>query len=306
MTGALPALLRLLEAVVGRLSWETAQRLGALLGSAVHAVLPIRRAEVRRRIEERLGCDRRAARRTARLMYRHLGTSALEFVWMAGKGSAALDRIVRRVGLEHYRAARDEGRGVVIVTGHVGNWDLCACSQAAAGEPLHVVTKALSARGLSRYWMDRRAALGVTLHSAAGSWGALVRALRAGHVVGMVVDQRADSGGIDCDFLGASASTSVAAATLALRTGAALVPAFMTREPDGTHTLRLEPAIEIDRSEPVATAIARATRACTEVLERAIRRTPEQWLWLHRRWDRPRSAPARRARVHCARAHEHV
>ena len=299
-------LLRLLEAAAGRLSWATVQRLGSALGSAVHAILPIRRAEVRRRIAERLSVEPREARGIARAMYRHLGTSVLEFLWMARKGPDALDRVVRRVGLEHYRAARDAGRGVVVVTGHVGNWDLCACSQAAAGEPLHVVTKTLSARGLSRYWMARRAAQGVTLHAAAGSWSALVGALRAGEVVGMVVDQRADTGGIDCALLGAPASTSVAAATLAMRTGAALLPAFMTRETDGTHTLRLEPAIEIDRTAPVATAIARATRACNEALERAIVRAPEQWLWLHRRWDRPRASPRRTARVHCAGAHEHV
>ena len=292
------ALLLILEAVVGRLPLHAAQRLGAALGLAVHALLPIRRREVRRRIAEHLHVDASTARAVARAMYRHLGTSALEFLWMAGRPRDALSAIVRRVGDEHYQAARRAGRGVIVVTGHVGNWDLCACSQAAAGEPLHVVTKTLSARGLSRYWMQRRSALGVVLHAAAGSLGALVAALRRGEVVGLVVDQRADAGGIECELLGAPARTSVAAATLALRTGAALVPAFLTREPDGTHTLRIEPAIQIDASVPSRVAIARATRACNAALERSIVRAPEQWLWLHRRWSD--------ARVHCTPARDHV
>jgi len=293
------AFLRLLEAVVARLPRGAAQRLGALLGAAVHRLLPIRRTEVRRRIAERLGCSATEACRIAGAMYRHLGMSALEFLWMSGRPPGTAAALVRREGEEHYRAALGKARGVVVVTGHVGNWDLGACSQAALGVPLHVVTKALSARGLSRYWMERRTARGVVLHGAAGSLGALVGALRAGEVVGLVVDQRADDGGIDCPLLGAPARTSVAAATLALRTGAPLVPAFVTRDAEGGHTLRIEPAIEIDRALPVGEAIARATRACNEALERAIVRAPEQWLWLHRRWDAPRS---RRSRARRSRA----
>jgi KDO2-lipid IV(A) lauroyltransferase len=253
---------------------------------------------VRRRIAERLGCGTEDARRIARQMYRHLGTSALEFLWMAGRPKGAIDGLVRREGEDHYRAALAKARGVVVVTGHVGNWDLGACSQAAAGVPLHVVTKTLSARGLSRYWMDRRRARGVVLHGASGSMSALVAALRAGEVVGLVVDQRADVGGIDCPLLGAPARTSVAAATLALRTGAPLVPAFVTRDPHGEHTLHIEPPIEIDRTVPVTLAIESATRACNEALERAILRAPEQWLWLHRRWDTDS--------VRCARALKRV
>lgn len=280
--------LRLLEAAVARLPRAVAQRLGALLGAAVHALLPIRRAEVRRRIADRLGCAPAEARRIARGMYRHLGTSALEFLWMAGRPPAAAAALVRREGDEHYQAALARARGVVVVTGHVGNWDLGACAQAAAGVPLHVVTKTLSARGLSRYWMERRRAHGVVLHGASGSLAALLAALRAGEVVGLVVDQRADHGGIDVPLLGAPARTSVAAATLALRTGAPLVPAFLTREEGGHHTLHIEPPIELDRSLPASDAIALATRACNEALGRAVLRAPEQWLWLHRRWDPPR------------------
>lgn len=294
--------LRLLEAVVGRLPWRLAQHLGALLGALVHRLLPIRRTEVRRRIAARLGCPPARARRIAADMYRHLGTSVFEFLWMAGRSAEDLARVVRREGDEHYRTALARGRGVVVVTGHVGNWDLAACSQAASGERLHVVTKVLSARGLSRYWMQRRSAWGVTLHGVVGSLGALVAALRAGEVVALVVDQRADQGGIDCPLLGAPARTSVAAATLGLRTGAPLVPVFLTRGADGRHVLRIEPAIELDPSLPAARAIEDATRACNDALERAIVAAPAQWLWLHRRWDPPRVAPRpSRARIAPAR-----
>lgn len=285
------ALLGLLEAIAGRMSLGYVQRLGALLGVVVHALLPIRRREVRRALEERLGCDAATARRIARDMYRHLGVSALEFLWMGRQSPRTLEGLVRRVGWESYEAARTRGQGVVVVAAHVGNWDLGACSQTAAGEPLHVVTKSLKARGLNAFWMARRSRMGVVLHPAAGSARVLVEALRRGESVAMIIDQR-DERGIPCPFLGSDAMTSTAAATLAIRAGALLVPAFCVRDADGAHTLRIGAPIEIDGSLPVRDAIRLATRRCNEALERTVRAYPEQWLWLHRRWKPPSSRVA--------------
>lgn len=279
------AVLRLLEAVAGRMSLRAAQRVGAFAGLLFHALIPIRRGEVRRALEQRLGCGATAARAIARSMYRHLGVSALEFLWMGRQPLRTLEALVRRVGWERYEAARQRGRGVVIVTAHVGNWDLGACSQAVLGEELHVVTKSLKAGGLNAFWMQRRSRMGVVLHPASGSARALVDALRRGATVGMIIDQR-DEHGIWCPFLGADALTSTAAVTLAIRSSAPLVPAFALRDPDGSHTLRIGEPIEIDASLPVGEAILNATRCCNEALEEVVRAHPEQWLWLHRRWKR--------------------
>jgi KDO2-lipid IV(A) lauroyltransferase len=293
----LTLLLRVLEAVIARLPFRAAQRVGAALGAVVHHLLPIRRGEVRRRIGERLGLGPLDARRVARDCYRHLGTSALEFLWLAGRAPAALAPWIRHRGLEHFEGARAAGRGVVVATAHTGNWDLCACAEALRLGPLDVVTKSLRARGLDRYWMERRRQRAVRLHPARGSLAALVRSLRGGGVVALVIDQRADDGGVALPFLGAPAATSLAAATLAARTGAALVPVFSRRAADGSHVVDIEPSVVIDRALPVSDAIVAATRACNEALERAIRRAPEQWLWLHRRWDDPRRRDCTRRRA---------
>ena len=257
------------------------QRLGCLLGWLWFHALPIRRRVVLENLGRafpELSPGRR--RLIAAGVFGHVATTALELLWLGPRRHARLDRVVRVEGLEQYRALRDQGRGVVAVTAHLGNWDFLACSQALAGVPLSVVTKELHAPGLSRLWMERRRDAGVTLIPARGSVLAILRALRRGEVVGLVVDQRtpADEGGALLPFFGVPAWTTLAPHVLAARTGAALLPVWSTRARDGTHVVRIGAEIAIGRTpEETMTAV-------NHVVEAWVRWHPEQWLWLHRRW----------------------
>lgn len=277
----LSAPVTLLATVVAELKLSTVQRLGALLGTIWCWLLPIRRRVVRQNIAYALPeLSARTRRQIAARCYRHVATTVLELFWLTGRPRPELDQVVVVTGLEHYERVREQRRGVVAVTAHLGNWDLLACSQALSGVPLSVVTKELSAQRLSRIWMEARERMGVKLLPSRGSILAVLRTLRRGEVIGLVVDQRtaADEGGAEVAFFGRPAMTTTAPHVLAARTGAAVLPVFSYRASDGVHHVEVGAEIET-RSSAIATMTA-----INEAIEQAIRAHPEQWLWLHRRW----------------------
>ncbi len=265
--------LRVLGALLRRLPLGAARSVGAFLGLAWFHLVPIRRATSIRQIRAALGLGTADARRVARETYRNLGRSAAEFLRVDDAAAT-----VRVSGWDRYLAARARGRGVVVVTGHFGNWDLLACAAALRGEPVHVVTKDLKDSGVNALWMEARRRAGVRLHAAAGSMPALVAALRAGEVVALVIDQDAPFG-VALPFFGKDANTSLAPAVLARRTGAPILPVFLARDPDGAgHEMQI--GEEIPPDDVSRSVLMR----CNAALESAIRARPDHWLWLHRRW----------------------
>lgn len=197
-------------------------------------------------------------------------------------------------GLEFLEEARSRGRGVVAVTAHLGSFDLCLCASARRLGGLHVVTRSLSNRGLDAVWQGLRGSLGVTLHRPEGSLGELLRALRGGAVVVLLLDQRTPPswGGAPLPFFGHPAWTTLAPAVLSARTGAPMLPVRCLRDPDGAHRVRLERALE----PPGRGRGARLERMAqlNATVERWVREAPESWLWLHDRW-RPEGGPPRGA-----------
>jgi len=284
----IPYLLELLERAVCRLEWKTAQRIGGFLGLVWYTLVPVRRRTVMKNLALAMpDVTAKERRRIARDHYLHLGKSALEFLWLAGRGMQKSDVIAEENGIEHYHGCLEEGGGVMVVTGHFGNWDLVACMQAAKGVPLHVVTKDLSQRGFNSYWMGRREKAGIRFHPDRGSLKSIIRALKSNEVVGLVIDQRtpAEQGGIKADFMGQDAWTSTTAAVLALRTGARLLPAYGYRRDDGLHAMEIGPPVDTSAYEDYSKeAVATLTQHLNDDLAKRIRQHPEQWLWLHRRW----------------------
>jgi KDO2-lipid IV(A) lauroyltransferase len=193
---------------------------------------------------------------------------------------------VRRRGGENFARARARGRGVLVLTAHLGNWDLLAVSEALAGADLAIVTRHQRARGVDAVWKAKRARLGVRQIGAGGarSARALLGHLRGGGVVGFVLDQHAGDAGVVVDFLGRPASTDPGLAALALASGAPVLPVFIRRLEDGTHEVDIGVEVPLAPGATRAARIAASTARFAAVVADAVRRTPEQWLWLHRRW----------------------
>jgi len=288
--GAVPWSLRLIAGLVGLLPFGWLRALGAALGFLAGTVLRIRRAHVVAAMERAGVAD---PGRQASRMYRGLGASLLELVWMSARRRAGVLPPVRIERRERFEEAKRRGRGVVVATAHTGNWDLVAC--ACAGEtPLSVITRRLSARGLDALWQDTRARRGVDL-LAAPDGGVLAAArlrLDRGAAVAVLVDQDPERthGVVFAPFLGEEAAHDTLPATLAARSGAPLLLALGGRA--GGHHVTIE---EVFVPPPRAGRawIDETTRAMAARLDAYVRAAPAEWLWMHRRWKTRR--PARSA-----------
>jgi len=277
-------LLRAMARLASLLSWRAAQSVGAFLGLVWFHVVRIRRGVVRSNLALALPEREDEHLRIARESYRHLGVSALEFLKLSADPNVIAERVHPR-GLAEYEAARDRGKGVIVVTAHFGNFDMLACSQALRGVPLAIVSRELHGGGSNRFWMESRRASGLSIFQERGGVRQILRWLRQGNVLGLVVDQRTPParGGVRAPFMGRDVWTSTAAAKLALRTEAALLPARIERRPDGDHDLVVDPVIEVgdERGDDAERSL---TARINRIVEGWVRARPEHWLWLHRRF----------------------
>jgi KDO2-lipid IV(A) lauroyltransferase len=227
--------------------------------------------------------------RLAQAVYGHLGRSLAESFairFSPAKRRAGLARVENK---EAALAAAAKGKGVLLLTGHLGNWEVAPL---LAMEKLpeykgkfHILRRPIRARWIDRLVTRRFERAGIGVIPKKGSLDRILEQLQAGHVVVFVLDQHAsEKDAVSVEFFGRRASTMRSLAVVALATGAPVVPAACFRDKDGCHVLRFEEALPTIEDENAGKAIEANTRAYNAELERLIRRRPEQWLWLHRRW----------------------
>ncbi|MCP4674518.1 MAG: lysophospholipid acyltransferase family protein [Deltaproteobacteria bacterium] len=286
-------LLRAFSSFVRLLSWHRAQKLGAALGLVWFHLVRIRRKTAMSNLALALPDQTQRHRKIARDAYRHFGISALELLKLQGMNSDLIAKRVHPKGMEHYEAAKARGKGVIVVTAHFGNFDLLACTQAALGIPLAIVSRELHRGELSKFWMETRRSSGLEIFTDTGSPRHVLAWLRSGKVLGLTVDQRTppDRGGVLADFMGCEVWTTTAPAKLALHTGAALLPVRVERRPDGDHDIVIEPEIQ-DTKVPETDRIQALTRKINALVGNWVTRRPELWMWLHRRFiDASKTGP---------------
>lgn len=275
-----------------------ALRIGSALGWFAGAVLRIRRAVVDGNLALAFpGESPRWRARVARASYGHLGREAVAVFRLAGMDAAAVVARTDVAGLDDFQSAVAEGRGVVLASGHLGNWEVGGALLAARGLPVDAVTKGMANRrfGEDLYATRRRLGVGVIDFAVARREG--LRSLRAGRIVAMVADQNAREQGIFVPFFGTPAATFRGPALFALRAGAPMFVGICVRAPGWPQRYegRLE-RIDFVPSDDMETDVLLLTEAHTAVLERAVREAPEQYFWQHKRWktrppQEPPSAP---------------
>jgi len=227
-------------------------------------------------------------RAIARDNFIHYGLGIAEFLRFPLLTREALDNKIVIHGFDHFQAAKEKGRGVVVIMGHYGNWDMLAVSQAILGVGAHIVTRVAKNNVANNYWMKIRADKGVRFLSERNSIFSILKLLKANGVVGLLMDQcMHGSMGIWVEFFGREARTMKAPAWLALKTGCAVVPINNYRE-NGRHHVVIHPVLEWIPNDDEDAAIRLNTQRYNDVLERFIRERPSQWLWIHRRWKQRR------------------
>ncbi|MGH7466500.1 MAG: lysophospholipid acyltransferase family protein [Longimicrobiales bacterium] len=271
-------------AAAGRLSQERAERMGASLGRLAYHRIKLRRREV----EEHLRLsfpeqDTHWRDRIAEAAYAHLGRESVAMLLLSRASRADIARRVRHeVGRERFVDAYSAGRGVVLVGGHIGNWELGAASLAAQGMHVEAIYQPQRNPLFDAAVVQARRRLGVELIRRAEASKHALERLRQGAIVCFVSDQNAGRTGIFVPFLGRPASTHRGAALLAVRAGAPLFVGAAVRE--GDHYQGITQEITTAREGDLDQAVQRLTAAFTAYLEELVRRWPEQYFWHHRRW----------------------
>jgi len=187
---------------------------------------------------------------------------------------------IRYDGLENFTRAQARGRGVLVATAHLGNWELSAFAHALMTAPMHIVVRPLENPRLDA-WLERRRALsGNRIIRKKEAAREILKALAAGDAVGILIDQNtAPSEGVFIDFFGRKACAGTAFVKFAHHTGAAVVPGYaLWSDQEKRYILRFDPEI------PMTADVQADTQRVHTTLERVIREHPEQWLWIHRRW----------------------
>ncbi len=270
---------------------EPARTTVPLAGKLMYHLLPIRRRVVLSNLRRVFGgkVPEKEIQRLAQAFYAHLVRFVIEFLrfpWLSAARRTALARVEN---IEAILRAHSQGKGVLVLTGHFGNWELATVA-AIANFPQYRGRFNMLRRPLRPSWLDalvtgrfRRAGLGVLPKK--GSLEAILDRLAANDVIVVILDQHAGGrDGVEVEFFGHGAWTFRSLATIALSTGAPVVPAACWRELDGIHVLRFEEPLPVIECNDFNEAIRANTRAYNAAIERLVLRHPEQWFWMHRRW----------------------
>jgi len=273
---------------LGALDWETAGNIGARIGALGYRPLGIRRGVVERQIAaafpELAEAD---VRRIALGAYENLGRSSIEAAILPRLGpNAVLDKFEGADDYDIVEEARSKGRGLIFVTGHLGNWELAGAYVAARGIPLDAIARRMKNPLFDRYLTETRSQIGMHVVHDSEAVRRTPRSLREGRAVAFLSDQGVlGLASTFVPFFGRPAKTPRGPAVFALRLDVPVVFGAAVRQPSGKYRLVFERvAVEDtgDRDRDVDAIVARYTAA----LERWVRRYPEQYFWHHRRWRR--------------------
>lgn len=273
-----------LATLVRRLSLKGSYALADRVGSLLYYAHPRLRHTALKNLKIAFGEDENKGRlaRTARRSFEYLCRSLVEVLKMASLSPSDLLDWVRIECEEYLSNALAEQRGVILLTAHYGNWELMGARLCSAGFPLWVVARDQRDMKMTGLINDVRERFGMKVIRRGDARG-LLRCLRGNGILGILSDQNEVSG-VPVDFFGLPAATATGAAVLAMRTGAPVVPGFISRDEENRHCIRFQPPLQLAQTGDWDEDVLANTQLMTKVIEDAIRRDPEQWMWLHRRW----------------------
>ncbi len=218
--------------------------------------------------------------------YRNLGFLLAEFCKMPDYTAETASRFIRYEGLENYLAARERGKGVLVLTGHLGAWELSSFYHSLMGMPMGMVIRRLDNPLVDAFVNRIRCLHGNRVIHKDDFARGLIASMRAGETVGILMDTNmTPPQGVFVPFFGVEACTASGMARIAAKTGAAVVPGFLLWEQsEQRYVLHFGEELPVSRTGDAEQDAMVNTASFTAAIERYIRQYPEQWLWLHRRW----------------------
>ncbi len=275
-------LARLVKLFSSIVPYRLGVRIGGVLGLAAYYVASRERKRAISHLTWAFG-DRGArwVRRTARGCFSHLGKAVMEVMLMT---PARLAEVVVIEGAEKFSIALKEGKGVVVVTGHIGNWELMAA--VAQRHSVSVIAAPIEPPQVNNMILKLRAGLGVKtiVRGRPGAAKELIRVFRENRLLGILIDQDTEVEGAFVDFMGKPAWTPTGAAAMAIKFGAPVLFMHARRDKHNRHTVVIEGPIDLVRTGNDNNDIVTNTALFTKRIETCVRDNPEQWVWMHRRW----------------------
>ncbi|MGH9184926.1 MAG: phosphatidylinositol mannoside acyltransferase [Acidimicrobiales bacterium] len=260
---------------------------GAVIGDAAALAAPERRHQVERNLRRVHGVDfeGRALRRAVRHTFRSYARYYLESFRLPAISRAALVAGMSVPGWEHVQRGLEGGKGVILALPHLGGWEWAGFWVAEEkGVPISVVVEALEPREVFDWFVDLRRSFGMNVIALGpGAGSEVLRALAANHVLCLLSDRDIDGGGVEVEFFGERTTLPAGPATLALRTGAPLLPTAVYYRNGGRHG-EVRPPIPIERKGRLREDVARVTQALAHELEALIRDAPDQWHLMQPNW----------------------
>lgn len=265
----------------------------AWYGRLAFRFFPLRKTVVMENLNRVFGptLDPEQIAKLAQGFYAHHLRCLWEFVKLPFLSKEQKRRLIRFEGLENLEHALAQGKGVLLLTGHFGNWEVSTVAGIALYEDFrgrfHFIRRPLKPKWFNDFVIGRFRRAGFGTIEKEDSLDEILDLLEQNHIIVSVFDQFAiENFGISSQFFGHRAHTFKSLAVLAQFTGAPVVPSSSWRERDGTHVLRFDPPVPLDTEGRTRDNIARNTKLFNEALERIILRHPEQWIWMHRRWKK--------------------
>lgn len=269
---------------IARLPRKLSLSIGVYLATTVFLLSRRQKDRACRHLAQSLGVGQLVAGQLARCSFQNMGKNLMEFMQLPRMSSETIHQLVTFEGREHIDKALARGRGAIILTAHFGNWELLGASILANGYTIRGITRQLRSKRLEAIVSSYREKVGWQGIDRDRSVREVLRCLNRNELIAILADVDTRTRGVFVDFFGRPAYTPYSPVAIALKTGAAILPTFIIRQPDDSHRAIVEAPLRLHRSEAKEEDLLVNTQRFTKVIESYIRRYPEQWIWMHERW----------------------
>ncbi|HWR44320.1 lysophospholipid acyltransferase family protein [Sporomusa sp.] len=265
---------------------------GKLLGRLYYRVARKQRNRALKQIKERLNLSQIAAESIIKSSFLKLGQTFLEVLQMPALTKEKVKHYVTFENKHYLTDTLAQQKGVVFLTGHLGNWEWFGAALALEGFPVADIVKRQPNDQHTRILNEHRQMFGIEIFASGTSeiLGA-AKALKKGKLLAFFADQDAGNEGVFIDFLGKPAATHLGPAVFARKFKAPVVPGFIVRNPDGTHRILLQPPIYYEDTGNPDADLYNLTERMTKIIELAVKTYPDEWLWFKKRWNTEVKSP---------------
>ena len=274
--------------VACRMPYSLLMSMGSGLGKLYYKFIKKQRNLAIKQMRESLKIDQQEAEKLVRESFINMGKNFMEVLYMPALNQENFTKYIEVEHLERMTAALAEKRGVVVLTGHVGNWEWLSAAFTMNNLPVSAIAKQQPNMDYTNALNDLRATIDVEIFSRGTSeLLSAAKALKKGRILGFLADQDAGPGGAFIEFLGKTASTPMGAAVFAKKFNSPIIPAFILRQPDGHHKVLVGEVLRYEDTGDADKDLFDLTYKMTKILEKIILDNPTQWLWFQKRWNTP-------------------